>query len=41
MTSPEKIIFHNQPIAGAGYKLVIQQLLPLDEKWKQKVAELQ
>lgn len=33
-------IFHNQPKAGAGYEPVIQQLLPLDEKWKQTLAEL-
>jgi F-type H+-transporting ATPase subunit gamma len=34
-------IFHNQPKAGAGYEPVIEQLLPLDEKWKQKLAKLQ
>lgn len=33
-------IFHNQPKAGAGYEPVIQQLLPLDEKWKQALAEI-
>ncbi len=26
-------IFHNKPVAPAGYEPVFQQLLPLDEKW--------
>ena len=34
-------IFHNQPRAGAGYEPVIQRLLPLDEKWKHTLTELQ
>jgi len=34
-------IFHNQPKTRAGYEPVIQQLLPLNERWKQTLAALQ
>jgi F-type H+-transporting ATPase subunit gamma len=34
-------IFHNQPEPGAGYKPMIQRLLPLDEKWGNTVENLQ
>lgn len=37
----EFYIFHNQPKPGTGYEPVIQQLLPLDEKWRLEFAELQ
>ncbi len=37
----EFYIFHNQPKAGAGYVPVMQRLLPLDEKWKNALEELQ
>ena len=35
----EVYIFHNQPKSGAGYLPVSQRLLPLDEKWRQTIAE--
>lgn len=35
----EVYIFHNQPKPGAGYIPVCQRLLPLDEKWRQTIAE--
>jgi len=35
----EVYIFHNQPKPGSGYEAVIQQLLPLDEKWRNKLTE--
>jgi len=36
----EVFVFHNQPKSGAGYEPVSQRLLPLDEKWRQSLAEL-
>jgi F-type H+-transporting ATPase subunit gamma len=33
-------IFHNQPKDGAGYAPVMQQLLPLDEKWQQQFSDM-
>jgi len=36
----EVYIFHNKPESGAGYVPVVQRLLPLDEKWRQTLAEL-
>jgi len=33
----EFYVFHNQPKPGTGYEPVMQQLLPLDEKWKQQL----
>jgi F-type H+-transporting ATPase subunit gamma len=36
----EIYIFHNQPVTSATYLPVIQRLLPLDAKWKQKLSEL-
>jgi len=36
----EVYIFHNQPKSGAGYIPVCQRLLPLDEKWRNKLAEI-
>jgi F-type H+-transporting ATPase subunit gamma len=36
----EVYIFHNQPKPGSGYEPVIQQLLPLDEKWRNKIGEV-
>ncbi len=32
-------VFHNQPKPGTGYTPVVQQLLPLDEKWKQSIEQ--
>jgi F-type H+-transporting ATPase subunit gamma len=32
-------IFYNRPTSGAGYAPVGQRLLPLDERWRRKVAE--
>jgi len=37
----EFYVFHNQPKPGAGYLPVMQRLLPLDEKWKLSLEELQ
>ncbi len=37
----EVYIFHNKPKSRAGYEPVIQRLLPLDEKWRQSLTELQ
>lgn len=34
-------IFHNQPKEGAGYIPVMQRFLPLDEKWKNNLQEIQ
>jgi F-type H+-transporting ATPase subunit gamma len=34
-------IFHNQPKAGSGYTPVMQRFLPLDEKWKQTLQQIQ
>jgi len=36
----EVYIFHNQPKSGAGYIPVCQRLLPLDEKWKHTIADI-
>jgi F-type H+-transporting ATPase subunit gamma len=33
-------LFYNRPTFGAGYAPVTQQLLPLDEVWRRKLAEL-
>ena len=33
-------LFHNRPTSGAVYAPVSQRLLPLDEKWRRKLAEL-
>ena len=33
-------IFHNQPKDGAGYIHVMQQLLPLDEKWQHQFSDM-
>jgi len=33
-------LFHNRPKSGAVYEPVIQRLLPLDETWRRKLAEL-
>lgn len=37
----EIYIFHNQPKSGAGYIPISQRLLPLDEKWRNSIAEFQ
>jgi F-type H+-transporting ATPase subunit gamma len=37
----EFYIFHNQPKAGAGYTPVMQRFLPLDEKWKDALQQIQ
>jgi F-type H+-transporting ATPase subunit gamma len=34
-------IFHNQPKAGSGYTPVMQRFLPLDEKWKNSLQQIQ
>jgi F-type H+-transporting ATPase subunit gamma len=34
-------IFHNQPKAGSGYTPVMQRFLPLDEKWKNSLEQIQ
>jgi F-type H+-transporting ATPase subunit gamma len=36
----ELYLFHNQPTSGAVYAPVSQRLLPLDENWRRKLAEL-
>jgi len=36
----EVYIFHNQPMLATGYSPQLQRLLPLDEQWKQSLAEL-
>jgi F-type H+-transporting ATPase subunit gamma len=33
-------LFYNRPTSGAGYEPVSQRLLPLDETWRRKLAEL-
>jgi F-type H+-transporting ATPase subunit gamma len=33
-------LFHNRPTSGAVYAPVGQRLLPLDEQWQRKLAEL-
>jgi F-type H+-transporting ATPase subunit gamma len=34
-------LFYNRPTTGAGYEPVSQRLLPLDETWRRKLAEIQ
>ncbi len=34
-------IFHNQPNPNEGYTPVMQRFLPLDEKWKENLQEIQ
>ncbi|MDP3330414.1 MAG: F0F1 ATP synthase subunit gamma [Methylococcaceae bacterium] len=36
----ELYLFYNRPTAGAIYEPVSQRLLPLDENWRRKLAEL-
>jgi F-type H+-transporting ATPase subunit gamma len=36
----ELYLFHNRPTSGAVYAPVGQRLLPLDEQWRRKLAEL-
>ncbi|MEP6834379.1 MAG: F0F1 ATP synthase subunit gamma [Gemmatimonas sp.] len=38
--SAELYLFHNRPTSGAGYEPVSQRLLPLDESWRVKLANL-
>jgi F-type H+-transporting ATPase subunit gamma len=33
-------IFHNQPKLGVGYTPIVQQLLPLNQQWKQRFLDL-
>jgi F-type H+-transporting ATPase subunit gamma len=33
-------LFYNRPTSGSGYAPVTQRLLPLDEEWRRKLAEL-
>jgi F-type H+-transporting ATPase subunit gamma len=33
-------LFYNRPTAGSGYAPISQRLLPLDEGWRRKLAEL-
>jgi F-type H+-transporting ATPase subunit gamma len=33
-------LFYNRPTSGAGYEPVGQRLLPLDETWRRKLAEI-
>ena len=33
-------LFYNRPTSGAGYEPVSQRLLPLDETWHRKLAEI-
>jgi F-type H+-transporting ATPase subunit gamma len=37
----EFYIFHNQPNPGTGYRQIMQRFLPLDEKWKNDLQQLQ
>ncbi|MFZ1798995.1 MAG: F0F1 ATP synthase subunit gamma [Chitinophagaceae bacterium] len=37
----EFYIFHNEPKPASGYQHVMQRFLPLDEKWKASLQELQ
>jgi F-type H+-transporting ATPase subunit gamma len=39
-TTTEFYVFHNQPKAAAGYEPVYQQLLPLDERWRDGLNKL-
>ena len=40
-TATEFYIFHNQPNSGSGYSPVMQRFLPLDEKWKNSLQQIQ
>ena len=40
MKSPSFTLFYNRPTTGAGYEPVSQRLLPLDETWRRKLAEI-
>ena len=40
MKSRELHLFYNRPTSGAVYAPVSQRLLPLDETWRRKLAEL-
>jgi F-type H+-transporting ATPase subunit gamma len=33
-------LFHNRPTSGAGYEAVGQRLLPLDDNWRQRIAQV-
>ncbi len=37
----EFYIFHNQPNEGVGYTPVMQRFLPLDEKWKDSLQQIE
>ena len=37
----EFYISHNQPKPGGGYVTIMQRFLPLDEKWKKSLEEIQ
>ena len=37
---PELHLFYNRPTTGASYEPVSQRLLPLDETWRRKLAEI-
>ncbi len=39
-TIKEFYIFHNQPKSRTTYEPVMQRLLPMDEKWRQRFLEL-
>ena len=39
--SNEFYIYHNQPKSGSGYEAVCHQLLPLNNKWRQSLVELE
>jgi F-type H+-transporting ATPase subunit gamma len=38
--NPELYLFYNRLTAGGGYEPVSQRLLPLDENWRSKLAQL-
>ena len=40
-SNSEFYIFHNQPKPGSGYQHVMTRFLPLDEKWKDALQQLQ
>ncbi|MEO8765454.1 MAG: F0F1 ATP synthase subunit gamma, partial [Ginsengibacter sp.] len=40
-TINEFYIFYNQPKPGSGFRHVMQRFLPLDEKWKDSLQQLQ
>jgi F-type H+-transporting ATPase subunit gamma len=37
---PQVIVFHNRPKSGSLYEPVSQQLLPLDEKWRDHLSKI-